>query len=84
MIQNGEVGIYTGYITDNAMNFIRQNAENPFYLSVNSNAPHSPFEGHPSELMDFLIIVLSKPVRKRLLTLGLLRTSHATWVIGNH
>ena len=53
MIQNGEVEIYTGYITDNAMNFIRQNAENPFYLSVNSNAPHSPFEGHPSELMDF-------------------------------
>ena len=84
MIQNGEVEIYTGYITDNAMNFIRQNAENPFYLSVNSNAPHSPFEGHPSELMDFLIIVLSKPVRKRLLTLGLLQTSRATWVIGNH
>ena len=57
MIQSGEVGIYTGYttdiITDNAMNFIRQNAENPFYLSVNYNAPHSPFEGHPSELMDF-------------------------------
>ncbi len=57
MIQNGEVEIYTGYITDiitdNAMNFIRQNAENPFYLSVNYNAPHSPFEGHPSELMDF-------------------------------
>ena len=70
MIQSGEVGIYTGYttdiITDNAMNFIRQNAENPFYLSVNYNAPHSPFEGNPSELMDFYNNRPFKPVRKRL------------------
>ena len=35
------------------MNFIRQNAKNPFYHSVNCNAPHSLFEGYLSELMDF-------------------------------
>ena len=56
MIRDGKVERQTGYltdvITDDALNFISANKEDPFYLSVNYNAPHTPFNGHPKDIVD--------------------------------
>ena len=41
---------FTDAITDNAINFIRSEAENPFFLYVAYNAPHYPLEA-PAELV---------------------------------
>jgi len=55
MIRDGQVVTCPGYITDvttdDALGFIEANKDRPFYISVNYNAPHSPWEGHPEELV---------------------------------
>lgn len=45
-------GYLTDVITNQALRFIGENKDRPFYLSVHYNAPHSPWEGHPKELTD--------------------------------
>lgn len=47
-------GYVTTVITNDALAFIDEHAEdeNPFYLSVNYTAPHSPWEGHPQDIVD--------------------------------
>ena len=47
-------GYLTDVITEDALGFIERNGrrEKPFYLSVNYNAPHFPWEGHPQEIVD--------------------------------
>lgn len=58
MIRNGELEVAPGYvtnaITNDALAFIDAHAEddNPFYLSVNYTAPHSPWTGHPRDIVD--------------------------------
>ncbi|MBT4500179.1 MAG: sulfatase-like hydrolase/transferase [Gemmatimonadetes bacterium] len=58
MIRNGqrvdEPGYVTNVITDDALQFLDAHArdENPFYLSVHYTAPHSPWTGHPQEIVD--------------------------------
>lgn len=44
-------GYLTDVITDDALRFLEANREVPFYLSVNYTAPHSPWTGHPEEIM---------------------------------
>ena len=58
MIRNGAREVAPGYvtsaITDDALAFIDAHAtdDDPFYLSVNYTAPHSPWTGHPQEIVD--------------------------------
>jgi len=56
MIRDGklvdEPGYVTDVITDDALAFLDQNASRPFYLSVHYTAPHSPWTGHPREIVD--------------------------------
>jgi len=59
MIRDGEVirtsGYLTDLITDDALAFLDARAadEQPFYLSVNYTAPHSPWVNeHPQEIVD--------------------------------
>ena len=58
MVRNGELVAVPGYvttaITDDALAFIDDHAEddNPFYLSVHYTAPHSPWTGHPQDIVD--------------------------------
>ena len=58
MIRNGErfnaPGYVTNVITDDALDFIDRHAGSatPFYLSVHYTAPHSPWTGHPQEIVD--------------------------------
>ena len=56
MIRDGKVEVQPGYvtdiITDDALQFIDRNQEQPFYLSVHYNAPHTPFTGHPQDIVD--------------------------------
>ena len=58
MVRNGklvdEPGYVTNVITDEALTFLDKNArgEKPFYLSVHYTAPHSPWTGHPQEIVD--------------------------------
>jgi len=58
MIRNGELfeapGYVTNVITDDALEFIDRHAEgyDPFYLSVHYTAPHSPWSGHPQDIVD--------------------------------
>lgn len=58
MIRNGVSENATGYvtdlITDEALSFIDTGSqrEEPFYLSVHYTAPHSPWYGHPQDIMD--------------------------------
>ncbi|MFO7956298.1 MAG: sulfatase-like hydrolase/transferase [Candidatus Brocadiia bacterium] len=55
MIRDGEVvecpGYLTDVITDDALDFIEQNRDRPFYLSVHYNAPHAPWSGHPEDVV---------------------------------
>ncbi len=55
MIRDGEAEVQPGYltdvITDDALEFIEENQDRPFYLSVHYNAPHSPWTGHPPEIV---------------------------------
>ena len=58
MVRNGELvdepGYVTNVITDDALAFLDKHArgEKPFYLSVHYTAPHSPWTGHPQEIVD--------------------------------
>jgi arylsulfatase A-like enzyme len=58
MIRKGELinapGYVTRVITDDALEFIGTHSqdENPFYLSVHYTAPHSPWTGHPQDIVD--------------------------------
>ena len=56
MIRDGEViqtkGYLTDVITDDALGFLDANKSRPFYLSVHYNAPHSPWDGHPQDIVD--------------------------------
>ncbi len=56
MIRDGQVqrqpGYLTDVITDDALELISANSDGPFYLSVNYNAPHTPFNGHPQDIVD--------------------------------
>ena len=58
MVRDGERHIAPGYasdiFTDDAIEFIRASAQGdaPFYASVHYTAPHSPWYGHPQEIVD--------------------------------
>jgi arylsulfatase A-like enzyme len=45
-------GYLTDVITDDALAFIAANRDRPFYASIHYNAPHSPWTGHPPEIVD--------------------------------
>jgi arylsulfatase A-like enzyme len=53
---DGTVEVAPGYLsdvfTDEAVRFIEDHAEETFYLSVHYNAPHSPWTGHPQDIVD--------------------------------
>jgi arylsulfatase A-like enzyme len=55
MIRDGVVeptkGYVTDVITDEALRFLEAKREMPFYLSVHYTAPHSPWTGHPEEIV---------------------------------
>jgi arylsulfatase A-like enzyme len=58
MIRDGvlidEPGYVTERITDDALNFLDRHADDasPFYLGVHYTAPHSPWTGHPQDIVD--------------------------------
>ena len=58
MVRDGvpvnEPGYVTNVITDDALGFIDRHAnqEEPFYLGVHYTAPHSPWTGHPQDIVD--------------------------------
>ena len=58
MVREGQLvdapGYVTSVITDDALAFLEQHgrSESPFYLSVHYTAPHSPWTGHPQEIVD--------------------------------
>ena len=56
MIRDGVAEVHPGYvtdvITDDALQFIESSKDQPFYLSVHYNAPHTPFDGHPQDIVD--------------------------------
>ncbi|MCY3800915.1 MAG: sulfatase-like hydrolase/transferase [Chloroflexi bacterium] len=58
MIRDGEAIVDSGYvtnlITDDALQFLDSHGAGgaPFYLSVHYTAPHSPWTGHPQDIVD--------------------------------
>jgi len=56
MVRDGhlveEPGYVTDVITDEALNFLDGHHREPFYLSVHYTAPHSPWVGHPQDIVD--------------------------------
>jgi len=58
MVRDGrlvhEPGYVTNVITDDALDFIATHTQAgaPFYLSVHYTAPHSPWTGHPQDIVD--------------------------------
>lgn len=58
MIRDGvlieEPGYVTERITDDALDFLDRHASDdaPFYLGVHYTAPHSPWTGHPQDIVD--------------------------------
>ncbi|HSW46430.1 MAG TPA: sulfatase-like hydrolase/transferase [Phycisphaerae bacterium] len=56
MCWQGEVidvpGYITDGITDHALKFMEANKDRPFFLFVSHPAPHSPWTGHPQDLVD--------------------------------
>ncbi len=56
LIWQGGIRKYSGYITeiltDQALEFVDQNRDKPFFLLVSYNAPHTPYEGHPQRYLD--------------------------------
>ena len=58
MVRDGQLlnepGYVTDAITDDALEFLEAHAgqEAPFYLSVHYTAPHSPWTGHPQDIVD--------------------------------
>lgn len=57
MCRDGQVGNAPGYvtdrITDHALRFMDANRDRPFFLFVAYSAPHSPWKGHPPDLVDY-------------------------------
>lgn len=57
MVKNGQLIIENGYITDRitdmAIDFLEKYVKNniPFYLSIHYTAPHSPWTGHPENIV---------------------------------
>lgn len=55
MIRDGALeqtrGYITEVITDDALGFLEANRETPFYLGVHYTAPHSPWTGHPEQVV---------------------------------
>ena len=55
MVRDGQLITQPGYvtdaITDEALRFLDEISE-PFYLSVHYTAPHSPWTGHPRDIVD--------------------------------
>ena len=57
MVKNGQLIIENGYITDRitdmAIEYLEKYVKNniPFYLSVHYTAPHSPWTGHPEDIV---------------------------------
>ena len=49
-----DAGYVTNLITDDALEFIDSHSAGPepFYLSVHYTAPHSPWTGHPQDIVD--------------------------------
>jgi choline-sulfatase len=56
MVRNGKAIIAPGYvtdvITDDSLDFIERHKDQPFYLSVHYTAPHSPWTGHPRDIVE--------------------------------
>ena len=58
MVRDGELidepGYITDVITDEALGYMdrRHDDADPFYLSVHYTAPHSPWTGHPQDIVD--------------------------------
>ena len=56
MIRDGQAVDEPGYIsdviTDDALSYIQANRKSPFYLGVHFTAPHSPWEGHPQDIVE--------------------------------
>jgi len=58
MVRNGQIVNVSGYvtdaITDEALRLLERYAEGgyPFYLGVHYTAPHTPWTGHPQEIVD--------------------------------
>jgi len=58
MVRDGQLVTEPGYvtdaITDEAVRFLdtRDGQAGPFYLSVHYTAPHSPWTGHPQDIVD--------------------------------
>jgi arylsulfatase A-like enzyme len=49
--QNGQKGYYrTAINTDNAIQFIKDNQDNPFFLFLSYSNPHSPYDAPESEI----------------------------------
>ena len=47
-----EPGYVSDVITDDALRFIDRAGDAPFYLGVHYTAPHSPWEGHPQDIVN--------------------------------
>ena len=45
-------GYLTDRITDKAIEFLDLHGDKQFFLNVQYNAPHSPYDGHPQELLN--------------------------------
>ena len=56
MVSDGRAVTAPGYvsdvITDDALRFIDRAGDAPFYLGVHYTAPHSPWEGHPQDIVN--------------------------------
>ena len=56
MVSDGRAVTAPGYvsdvITDDALRFIDRAGDAPFYLGVHYTAPHSPWDGHPQDIVD--------------------------------
>jgi len=56
VVRDGQLIIEDGYITDvitdEALKFLDAHARERFYLSVHYTAPHSPWTGHPQDIVD--------------------------------
>jgi len=56
MVRDGkcidEPGYVTDVITDEALGFLDRHRADLFYLSVHYTAPHSPWTGHPQDIVD--------------------------------
>jgi len=56
MVRDGQLvdepGYVTDVITDDALKYLDDSKDRQFYLSVHYTAPHSPWTGHPQDIVD--------------------------------